>query len=146
MVEAMKGIEAEVMMLIEQSGIVIPRGSYLELYHHLGPDRYREIGAAIVTCFNHDYCKKFIVLLPGQTLPMHAHRVKEETFTLLYGDVDGLRVGETLHIEPVTPHSLYSRNGAVLEEISTKYLSGDSRYAISSINDNPNRKTRVREF
>jgi len=142
----MKGIEAEIIMLIEKSGVVVPVGSVLEIYHHLGIDRFREVGAGIVTCFNRDYCKKIIVLLPGQTLPMHAHRIKEETFTLLYGDVEGMGVGETLLIEPVTPHSLTSRNGAVLEEISTKYLEGDSRYADQEINLNPCRKTKVREW
>ena len=144
--EAVKGIEAEILLLLERSGVVVPRGSVLEVYHHLGIDRFREVGAGIVTCFNRDYCKKIIVLLPGQTLPMHAHRIKEETFTLLYGDVEGMRVGETLLIEPVTPHSLTSKCGAVLEEISTKYLEGDSRYAHPDININPNRKTKVREW
>ena len=142
----MEAVTQRILELIELSGIVVPKGSYLELYHHLGVDRFHEVGAGIVTCFNRDYCKKFIVLLPGQTLPTHAHKVKEETFTLLYGDVEGMEVGETLLIEPVTPHSLKSHGGAVLEEISTKYLEGDSRYADPYINANKEKKTKVREW
>lgn len=142
----MEAIVEQAIELLDQANVVVPKGAVMEIYHHLGMERVRDYGAIIITCFNRDYCKKYIVLLPNQTLPVHAHKIKEETFTLLYGDVEGMSIGETLLIEPVTPHSLTSRNGAVLEEISTKYLEGDSRYADSRINGNPNRKTWVKSW
>jgi N-acetylneuraminate synthase len=119
----------------------------MEMYHHLGPNKYREVGAAIITCFNNDqYCKKFIVLLPGQTLPMHTHHVKKETFTLLYGDIKGLQIAETMEIAPGTPHDLVTKGGAVLEEISTRYLPNDSTYTNQDINENPDRKREVKRY
>lgn len=137
----------EIMELVKKSGIVIPKGSEWRIYHHLGPERFADVGATIVTCFNRDYCKKYIVLLPGQTLPTHTHGAKEETFTLLWGDVraaeTALEVGQTLLVEPGSPHSLTTKGGAVLEEISTRYLPNDSVYADDSINNNPNRTTEI---
>jgi hypothetical protein len=133
----------EIRAIIKKSLVVIPRDSKCELYHHLGMEKFRIFGATILTCFNRDYCKKLIVLLPKQTLPTHSHKIKEETFHLIYGDVDGLEVGQTLLILPGTQHSLYSRNGAVLEEISTRYLEGDSTYFDDAINNNKNRKTEI---
>lgn len=133
----------EIELLIKASGIVVPHGSTMDIYHHLGAARFRDIGAAIITCFNRDYCKKYIILLPGQTLPSHRHTVKEETFTLLYGDANDLQVGQTLLVEPGISHSLKSRGGAVLEEISTKYLPNDSEYLDEAIQNNPNRKTTI---
>lgn len=137
----------EINGLVWRSGIVIPRGAVWEMYHHLGTTKYRQVGAAIITCFNNEqYCKKYIILLPGQTLPVHTHAVKRETFTLLYGDVCGLQIAETLEIDPGTPHALMTKGGAVLEEISTKYLPNDSTYADEAIQNNPFRKTEVKKF
>lgn len=143
----MEAIVGEVMELARKAAIIIPRGAVLEIYHHLGLSRYRETGAAIITCFNHRICKKFIILIPGQTLPAHRHSVKEEIFTLLWGDAGDLWVGDTLHILPGKMHSLTSKGGAVLEEISTEYLPNDSTYEDLLINDNPGiRKTEVKRF
>ena len=137
----------EIYGLIWASGIVIPRGAVWERYHHLGESKYRQVGATIITCFNNEgYCKKYIILLPGQTLPVHTHTVKRETFTLLYGDVRGLQIAETMEIEPGTPHTLTTKGGAVIEEISTRYLPNDSTYEDKDIQDNVNRKTQVKRF
>jgi len=133
----------EVRELVKKSGIVVPVGSVWEAYHHLGQDNYRKTGAMIITCFNRSYCKKFIVLLPGQYLPAHKHKVKEETFTLLYGDANDLTIGQTLLIEPGVTHFLESKGGAVLEEISTEYLPNDSEYVDERIQNNPNRKSQI---
>lgn len=141
-----ENITREVLAIVIQSGIVVPKGSDLYLYHHLGWENFHDTGAAIIECYNREYCKKYIILLPGQTLPVHAHKVKEETFTLLWGDVEGLELGDTMHVEPVTPHSLRTNNGAVVEEISTRYLPNDSRYMDPRINENENKKTKVRTF
>ena len=43
------------------------------------------------TLVNKDYCKKIIYQFPGQTNPEHFHKIKEETFILLEGDLDNFR-------------------------------------------------------
>ena len=45
-------------------------------------DRY---GATIINCINREYCKKIIIMLPGQENPAHSHLKKEETFQVLHG-------------------------------------------------------------
>ena len=63
----------------------MPDGACCELSHHFGIDRFEEEGATIISVVNREYCKKLIVLLPGQDHPMHSHQKKEETFHVLYG-------------------------------------------------------------
>lgn len=57
-----------------------------ELSHHYGMKHFRQFGAVIISIVNREYCKKLIAVLPGQQHPDHMHKVKEETFQLLYGD------------------------------------------------------------
>jgi len=42
-----------------------------------------------------------------------------------------------------TPHSFSSPDGAVFEEISSTHYVNDSFYTDESINDNPDRKTKI---
>ena len=42
----------------------------------------------IINCINRTYCKKLIILLPGQKHPSHFHPRKEETFQVLSGLLD----------------------------------------------------------
>ncbi|NBO83530.1 MAG: spore coat protein, partial [Betaproteobacteria bacterium] len=44
-------------------------------------------------------------------------------------------------IEPGTTHSFFSRQGAVIEEISSTHFANDSFYIDEAINQNKNRKT-----
>ena len=61
---------------------------------------------------------------------------KEETFHLLYGDLNltlngithKITKGHIVTIERGVLHSFYSDNGAVIEEISTTHLVNDSYY------------------
>ena len=70
--------------------------------------------------------RKLIMVLPGQTHPEQHHILKEETFVILYGDVqvtvDGTerdcKLGDAVIVEKGCKHSFKSRNGAVIEEIS----------------------------
>jgi mannose-6-phosphate isomerase-like protein (cupin superfamily) len=80
------------------------------------------------------------------------HKVKDETFFLLTGDLslrlDGktfaLQEGETSEIPPLTVHGFKSINGAIIEEVSTSHSTNDSFYINDTINMNSNRKTIVR--
>lgn len=123
----------------------------IELSHHYGVDRFREVGAIFVHVLNRDYCKKLGIMLPGQRHPTHHHVDKEETFQLLWGDLtverDGehvtLKPGDTLLIERGMAHAFSSAGGGIFEEISTTDRRGDSRYQDPAINrlDPMQRKT-----
>ena len=90
----------------------------------------------LINCVNREYCKKLLVLLPGQTHPLHYHVKKEETFIILHGDLtvisnDNERTltrGDTMTVERGTPHSFASKHGCVFEEISSTHCSDDSFY------------------
>ncbi|MFA5062291.1 MAG: N-acetylneuraminate synthase family protein [Patescibacteria group bacterium] len=135
--------------LLRQANIAISNKWDFDLSHHYGLDKFYEYGASLITCLNREYCKKLIVLLPGQQHPCHYHKIKEETFHVLYGDatfvVDGKpiesKAGDIVTLERGTKHSFGSKNGCVFEEISTTHIPGDSYYDDESILGNKNRKT-----
>lgn len=107
-----------------------------ELSHHYGMKHFRQFGAVIISIVNREYCKKLIAVLPGQQHPDHMHKVKEETFQLLYGDLEVVVDGEEREMKPGDiqtvlrgqMHSFSSRTGAVFEEISTTHVKNDSYY------------------
>ena len=113
----------------------------LELSHHKGPENFKKIGTTIINCINREYCKKILVQLPKQLHPLHYHPKKEETFQILYGELeiisDGhkylLNVGETLTVLPGVWHCFYSTSGCIFEEVSTTHFNEDSVYKEKSI-------------
>jgi sialic acid synthase SpsE/mannose-6-phosphate isomerase-like protein (cupin superfamily) len=135
--------------LLRESGVVVPGGVDLELSHHYGMDRFTETGLTLITVVNRAYCKKLLVLLPNQFHPEQFHNVKEETFHVLFGEVDlSLNSvskiygpGSVINIEPKVRHSFISRTGCVIEEVSSTHFVNDSFYTDESINLNKNRKT-----
>ena len=68
-----------------------------EYSHHYGISNFRETGAVLINCINREYCKKILVQLPGQQHPEHFHKLKDETFQVLYGQ---------LHIQVDGKHSI----------------------------------------
>jgi mannose-6-phosphate isomerase-like protein (cupin superfamily) len=100
---------------------------------------------------NREYAKKLLILLPGQSHPTQYHERKEETFHVLYGELDlkldengrTLTAGDIATIERGVHHTFGSRSGAVIEEISTTHFGTDSFYVDPAITTNPNRKTFV---
>jgi len=90
-------------------------------------------------------------LLPGQKHPSHTHKLKEETFNVIYGDLNldlGGSVktygrGDMILVERNMSHSFSTVNGAVFEEISTTHYKNDSFYDDRTIMENRERKTEV---
>lgn len=126
----------EIIGLLKEGKIVVPIGSTCELSHHYGIENYRKTGVAMIDCINREYCKKILVLLPGQSHPEHYHVKKEETFIILYGELEIMLAGEKkrLHkgdiitVERNSAHSFKTDTGCIFEEISTTHYANDSYY------------------
>ncbi len=137
--------------IIIKSNIALTNKIELELSHHYGIENYFKYGAAILNYINREYCKKLIILLPGQYHPVHYHIKKEETFQVLYGEMtvnlDGNKIalspGEIVVVERNKKHSFYSKTGCIFEEISTTHYKNDSFYEDEDINRNKSRKTEL---
>lgn len=131
-----KEIVAQVMDMLKKSNVVIPINSTCEISHHYGINRFYETGVTMINCINREYCKKILVVLPNQSHPGHFHKKKEETFTILYGELelcrDGIiktfKKGEAVIVERNINHSFKSKGGCVFEEISTTHYGEDSFY------------------
>lgn len=142
--------------LLFEAGIALGSQFEVELSHHYGIQQFRRTGAVIISIVNREYCKKLIVVLPGQQHPMHFHKIKEETFQLLYGDLECMVGGQAITMKPGDTqtvlrnekHAFSSKNGAVFEEISTTHVKGDSYYDDPEIGklDLMERKTIIREW
>ena len=147
--EKIRGILDKVKVLLQESNVMVPQQVDVEISHHYGIDRFFETGATILNCLNREYCKKLIAILPGQNHPEQYHQKKEETFIVLYGDVeiilDGTvktcKRGDIVTVERGMKHIFSSKGGAVIEEISSTHYKDDSYYTDSAIAYNPNRKT-----
>jgi sialic acid synthase SpsE/D-lyxose ketol-isomerase len=147
--ETVLSIATRVKDMLQASGTVVPGEASLEISHHYGIDRFDEFGITMVTVVNRLYCKKLIVVLPGQKHPEQYHNIKEETFHVLYGELalelDGVRAvygpGSVITIEPGVKHYFESQSGAVFEEISSTHIVDDSFYIDPTIAQNTDRKT-----
>jgi sialic acid synthase SpsE/quercetin dioxygenase-like cupin family protein len=147
--ERVYAIVQKVKKILATGNVVVPGMATLEISHHYGLDRFEEVGCTLINVINREYCKKLIVLLPGQKHPEQYHHIKEETFVVLYGDValtlDGAEKnchsGDVATVTRGTKHIFTSENGAVIEEISSTHHKDDSYYTDESILQNKDRKT-----
>lgn len=135
--------------LLKAGNVVVPGKSDLEISHHYGLERFQEFGLTMVTVVNREYCKKLLVMLPGQTHPEQYHLKKEETFVVLHGVLtlwlDGeqreARAGDVITVARGVKHTFQTTGGVVFEEISSTHDKNDSYYTDPAIAQNPNRKT-----
>lgn len=122
--------------LLAASRVVLPKEGLVKIYHHKGQDRFTDVGAIFISVIQHDYCKFIVVMLEGQTYPVHYHRIKEETYFILYGDLEvtiedeavHLGIGDLINVPRRFTHSFSTEGGCVFEEVSTAYLNNDSVY------------------
>jgi len=155
-IDTIRGILHDAKGMMYEAGIRFGNDYSIEISHHYGIERFREFGALIVNIINREYCKKLVLLLPNQKHPNHYHKIKEETFQLLSGDVDvdiegtvhSLKPGDTLLVERRMLHSFSSKNGGIFEEVSTTHVKGDSYYEDGNIAslDPMQRKTVIDEW
>lgn len=146
---AIHEIAIKVAEMVKEARVTFPEFADLEISHHYGIERFHEYGLTLITVVNREYCKKILILLPGQTHPEQYHKMKEETFHVLWGSgiifLDGIekamKPGDVFVIQPEMRHSFSSENGVILEEISTTHYADDSFYIDKTIQENRNRKT-----
>ena len=135
--------------LILKSNIIYPKNSKLEISHHYGIENFLRYGLSMITIVNRKYCKKILILLPGQTHPTQYHKIKEETFNIVYGKMilyldnkkQICKPGDIVTIKNNVKHKFSTENGCIIEEISTTHNISDSFYEDNIINNNKNRKT-----
>ena len=127
--------------LLREARIEIGPKFTIEMSHHYGAEKFRSWGALIVNLINREYCKKLIIMLPAQRHPNHRHLKKEETFQLLWGDMEAVLDGETHRLKPGDMllinrgqwHQFTTVGGCIFEEISTTHIIGDSYYEDNAI-------------
>ena len=96
-------------------------------------------------------------MLKNQKHPAQFHKIKQETFFILYGKIELkiknssksskkiLSAGESFTIYKGMVHEFkaLSKDGVVIEEISSKHIKTDSYYLDPKIGKNKNRKSLI---
>ena len=154
--EKIQKILSQVRGMLHEARIEVNPSSSVELSHHYGLDHFREFGAIIIDVINREYCKKLVIQLPRQKHPYHFHKKKEETFQVLYGEMEvekegnptHLKAGDLFLVERDKWHKFSTHSGVIFEEISTTHHNDDSIYEDEAISELPrsSRKTRIKDF
>ena len=152
-VQVIKRAIHEVKALLAYARVPLTHEFSTEYSHHYGVTNFRQVGAVLINVINRGYAKKVLVQLSGQMHPLHFHKLKEETFLVLWGELiselDGrervLQPGDTLTVPPGVWHCFRTETGCVFEEISTTAFPNDSVYRDPAINNltSKQRKTLV---
>jgi len=135
-VATLRTVIREAKGMLREAGIQIGSQFTVEMSHHWGPENFRRFGCVMVNIVNREYCKKLLLMIPGQQHPNHRHHQKEETFQVLWGELDvildgkshHLKSGDILLIGRAQWHSFSTTMGCIIEEISTTHVHGDSEY------------------
>jgi sialic acid synthase SpsE/quercetin dioxygenase-like cupin family protein len=141
----------QVREVLNASRVITPSQADLEISHHYGLENFARFGSTVITVVNREYCKRLIVLIPGQTHPEQWHNLKDETYHILHGEIllklDGVErvyaANDVITIPRGVKHGFVTSTGVVIEEISTCYTQGDSLYTDPAIEKNLERKTYV---
>ncbi len=135
-IRQLRGILHDAKGQIFEAGIVLGDDYPIEISHHYGLESFRQTGCILVNLVNREYAEKLLIVLPSQRHPLHHHKRKEETFRLLWGDVEvelngekiALTPGDSLLVQRGDVHGFSSVGGAIIQEISTTHIVGDSYY------------------
>lgn len=95
----------------------------------------KEWGCEIWLVNNSLYCGKILQFNRGFKTSLHHHRIKTESFYVLYGLIGFecpkgerflLKPGSVFHVDPFTNHRFYVLQSANMLEISTHHSEDDS--------------------
>jgi sialic acid synthase SpsE/mannose-6-phosphate isomerase-like protein (cupin superfamily) len=139
--QILKDAVHDVKAMLAHAHVPLSADFQTEYSHHYGIEHFRTVGTVLMTIINRAYAKKILVQLPGQRHPAHYHRIKEESFHVLYGELDvvldgrsrRLLPGDVLTVLPGVWHEFSSETGCVFEELSTTARSDDSFYRDAAI-------------
>jgi N-acetylneuraminate synthase len=142
-------IREKIRGLLNIAKITLPKNPRLIISHHYGIERFFEYGITMIDVINHSYCKKLIIMLPGQKHPAQFHKTKEESFFILYGRIKlllgkekhYLKTGDLKTIKKGQIHFFSTKKGAIIEELSTTSIKSDSYYLDKKIVENKDRKS-----
>ena len=144
-------IRDKIQLLLNKSLIIIPKKIKLEISYHNGLENFEKTGMCMLTLYNLDYCKKILLLLPYQNHPAQFHKIKKETFSVIFGKIEifingkknVIKQGEMITIQRNQTHHFrdISGSGSVIEELSTQSFKNDSYYLDKSITKNKKRKS-----
>jgi N-acetylneuraminate synthase len=149
-------IRDQTLSLIKLSGVIIDKNSKLEISHHYGIKNFYRYGICMLTIVNTTYCKKLIFMFNKQKHPAQFHKKKQETFFILFGKIklvitkrnkvkftSILNTGDIVTLSRYDIHEFQcvSKNGSVIEELSTTSINNDSFYLDNKINKNNSRKS-----
>jgi N-acetylneuraminate synthase len=148
-------VRDKILNLIYTNSIIVNKFSKLEISHHYGIHNFYKFGLSMITIHNSEYCKKILFLFYKQKHPDQFHKKKKETFFILFGKIKLsikknsktknllLNTGDIYTINPNDIHSFeaVSKDGAIIEELSTKSMGEDSFYLDKKITNNKNRKS-----
>ena len=138
------------------TGVIIDKNSKLEISHHYGIKDFYRYGICMLTIVNTTYCKKLIFMFNKQKHPAQFHKKKQETFFILFGKIklvitkknkvkftSILIAGDIVTLSQYDIHEFQcvSKNGSVIEELSTTSINNDSFYLDNKINKNNSRKS-----
>jgi sialic acid synthase SpsE/mannose-6-phosphate isomerase-like protein (cupin superfamily) len=129
--------------MLNHARIPLSHDFSVEVSHHYGLKKFNETGCVIINCINREYAKKLIIQLGGQSHPVHYHKLKDETFQVLFGSVEFnvegkkriLYPGDTLWMPRGVWHGFKTDTGVIIEEVSTTAMdaNGDSYYVDKEI-------------
>jgi len=118
-------------------------------------------GSETWLCNNNLYCGKLLNVERGKWCSYHFHKLKDETFYVLHGWVlleyslpgkpgrilQYLKEGESIRIQPFTPHRFIGFVDSVIIEISTQHFEEDSyRLEPSFVAPEPSPQTKEEAF
>ena len=70
-------IRDRIKSFLRNSGVILPKNPRLEISFHYGIDKFSKFGLTMINVINDKYCKKLLILLPGQKHPAQYHRIKK---------------------------------------------------------------------
>ena len=150
-------IRNKVLDQIDEAKIVVDINKKIEISHHYGLENFYKFGLCMITVINKKYCKKLLFIFKNQKHPAQYHKKKTETFEVLFGNLilttklnnkitkKLLRPGDTYTIQKNEIHEFTtnSKNGSIIEEISTTSIKTDSYYVDNKINLRNDRKSYI---
>ena len=130
---------ARAAVVLQRWGLQMPQGDVLTPhfglhdFYHIGEIEYWIVNDRV----NH-YCGKFLFLFEDQRCPLHHHKIKDETFLIVKGDVAMqaddkefvMHTGDTFKMRPGVEHTFTAVGGpALVLEVSLPSIEFDNVFA-----------------